>query len=161
MPVDPAVTRAVLEQELEEVRALGRTHKWGIIPDFAHLTVTVTMYSHTGDLFIIEARCDNYKEVPPFFEFIDPITGDRGRKAAYPKGNDTFFHDAPCICAPFNRKAYKTIDPLGPHGDWNIGDWTHCTANGTAWENYSRLADMFGLIQTRLSRPALYKGRQA
>jgi len=161
MPVDPMVTRAILEQELRGVRELGRTHRWGVIPDFGHLLLTVTMYSFTGDLFIIEARCDNYKEVPPFFEFIDPLTGERGTKAAYPKGHDSFFHEAPCLCAPFNRKAYKTIDPLGPHADWTIGDWMRSTANGTVWENYTLLADMFGLIQTRLSRADYYKGRQA
>lgn len=160
MPVDRAVTRATLEQELGGVRELGRVHRWGVIPDFDRLIVTVTMYSHNDDLFIIEAQCENYKEVPPFFEFIDPKTGARGTKAAYPKGNDSFFHDAPCVCAPFNRKAYKTVDPLGPHSDWNLGDWMYSTASDVAWENYSRLADMFGLIQTRLSRPDLYKGRQ-
>jgi hypothetical protein len=158
VPVGLAVTRAILEQELPAVRELGRTHRWGVIPDFDRLTVTVTMYSHTGDLFIIEARCDNYKEVPPFFELIDPVTGARGAKAAYPKGHDSFFHEAPCLCAPFNRKAYKTIDPLGPHEDWTIGDWMR---GGTAWENYTFLAGMFGLIQTRLSRSEYYHGRQA
>ena len=161
MPVDPTVTRAILEQELIAVRELGRTHRWGIIPDFGRLIVTVTMYSHAGDLFIIEAQCDNYKEVPPFFELLDPVSGERGVKSAYPKGHDSLFHDAPCLCAPFNRKAYKAIDPLGPHADWNLGDWTRSTASGTAWENYRSLADMFGLIQTRLSRPDFYKGRQA
>jgi hypothetical protein len=160
MPVDPAITTAILQQELLQVRELGRVHHWGVIPDFARQIVTVTMYSHTGDLFIIEAVCDNYKEVPPFFEFVDPVTGERGTKAAYPKGHDSFFHQAPCLCAPFNRKAYKAIHPDGPHADWSIGDWTRSTASGTAWENYTSLADMFGLIQTRLSRPDLYKGRQ-
>ena len=62
---------------------------------------------------------------------------------------------------PFLMGSDKAIDPLGPHTEWNIGDWMHSTANGTPWENYMRLADMFGLIQTRLSRAEYYKGRQA
>lgn len=161
MPVDPAITRAVLAQELLAVRELGRTHRWGIIPEFGGLRVTVTMYAHNGDLFIVEVRCDDYKEIPPFFEFIDPFTGNRGTKAAYPRGHDSLFHSAPCLCAPFNRKAYKNVDPLGPHSDWALGDWTRSMANGTAWENYATLADMFGLIQTRLARPEFYQGRQS
>jgi len=161
MPVDPLITRAVLDQELVAVRELGRMHKWGIIPEFSVPRVTVTLYAYNGDLFIIEARCDDYKELPPFFEFIDPLTGECGTKAGYPNGHDSFFHQAPCLCAPFNRKAYKTIDPLGPHADWSIGDWTRSMANGTAWENYTTLADMFGLVQTRLGRKDFYLGRQA
>jgi hypothetical protein len=161
MPVDLQITQAILQDELRVVRDLGRTHRWGVIPQFTALRVTVTMYSHTGDLFIIEVQCDDYKELPPLFEFLDPFTGERGTKAAYPRGQDSFFHQAPCLCAPFNRKAYKAFDPIGPHNDWHLGDWTRSTANGVAWENYTTLADMFGLIQTRLSRPDFYQGRQS
>jgi len=161
MPVDPEITRAILRQELPAVQELGRTHHWGIIPNLARLVVTVTMYGYNGDLFILEAECTDYKEVPPFFEFLDPDTGERGTKHAYPKGHDTFFHTAPCVCAPFNRKAYKTMDPVGPHADWSLGDWMQSTAQNITWENYATLASMFGLVQTRLSREEFYKGRQA
>ena len=27
------------------------------------------------------------------------------------------------IFAPWNRLAYSSVDPKGPHGDWTIGDW--------------------------------------
>jgi hypothetical protein len=113
MPVDPAITRTILEQELVAVRDLGRTHKWGIIPNFPELRVTVTMYAYNGDLFIVEAQCDDYKELPAFFEFIDPITGTCGTKGAYPRGHDSFFHQAPCLCAPIERHTRTSI-PLAP-----------------------------------------------
>jgi hypothetical protein len=161
MPVDPDVTRAILREELVAVRELGRVHRWGVIPNFPALLVTVTMYSHNGDLFIIEARCDEYKELPPYFEFLDPDTGERGTRHAYPQGHDSFFHSAPCICAPFNRKAYKAVDAVGPHADWSLGDWTRSKAQNIDWENYSTLAGMFGLMQTRLGRAEFYRGRQA
>lgn len=160
MAVDAEITRQHLRDELALVKELATTHKWGMIPDYEHLTVLVTMYAHTGDLFIVEIRCDDYKEVPPFFEFIDPDTGQRGTRHAYPKTTDSFFHDSgPCICAPFNRKAYKSVVPTGPHGDWNFGVWQTSTANNFPWANYSKLGDMLGLIYTRVSRPDLYKGR--
>lgn len=33
-----------------------------------------------------------------------------------PQGIGSIFHNACCICAPFNRRAYKELS--GPHGDW-------------------------------------------
>lgn len=162
MAVDSDVSRAVLREELGIVRDLARSHKWGIIPNYNELLLLVTMYAHTGDLFILEIRFDNYKEQPPLFEFIDPDTGERGTRRAYPRTNDSLFHDSgPCICAPFNRKAYKALYDTGPHADWNLGDWKTSAANGTNWANYSKIGDMLGLIQTRLSRSDLYKGRMA
>jgi hypothetical protein len=161
MAVDPEITRQHLRQELALVNDLAATHKWGIAPDYARLTVRATMYAHTGDMFILEVQCDDYKELPPLFEFIDPDSGQRGTRHAYPRATDSFFHSSgPCICAPFNRKAYKTSDrPDAPHGDWAFGDWQTSTASGVRWANYSKLGDMLGLIYTRLSRPDLYRSR--
>lgn len=162
MPVDVEISRQHLREELALIKELAATHRWGIIPDYARLTVLVTMRAHNGDPFIVEIRCDDYKQAPPFFEFIDPDTGEAGTRHAYPRTIDSFFHDSgPCICAPFNRKAYQSVVPTGPHGDWNLGEWQNATANNTRWGNYSKLGDMLGLIYTRLSRPDLYKGRMA
>ncbi len=160
MAVDLDITRHHIREELALAKPLAVTYKWGIIPDYERLTLLVTQYAHTGDLFIMEVRCDDYKEVPPFFEFIDPDTGAHGTRHAYPKTTDSFFHDSgPCICAPFNRKAYKSVVDTGPHVDWKFGDWQASTVNSTQWANFSKLGDMLGAIQTRLSRPDLYRGR--
>lgn len=149
-----------MREELTLVKELAATHKWGIIPDYEHLIVLVTMYAHTGDLFIIEVRCDDYKEMPPLFEFIDPDTGERGTKNAYPKTTDSFFHTSGlCICAPFNRKAYKSVVETGPHGEWKTGDWQTSTASNVQWANFSKLGDMLGLIYKRISSPDWYRGR--
>ena len=162
MSVDPEVSRQYLRQELELMTELAATQKWEVAADYDQLIVVVKMHAHTSDLFIVEAHCDDYKEVPPFFEFIDPETGERGSNYAYPKTTDSFFHNSgPCICAPFSRKAYKSVVQTGPHGDWSFGDWQTSTASNVHWANYSKLGDMFGLIYTRLSRPDLYKGRMA
>ncbi len=162
MAVSPEVTRQYLEDELALVTDVATTYKWSVTPDFDKLVVLVTMSAHNGDLFVLEVRCDNYKETPPFFEFIDLDSGQRGTPRAYPKGPDSFFHSSgPCICAPFNRKAYKSVVGTGPHGDWNLGDWMTSSANNVPWANYSKLGDMLGLIQKRLSRPEWYSGRMA
>jgi hypothetical protein len=162
MAVNAEISAHLMREELALARDLARTHKWGLIPNFEDSLLLATMYSYSGDLFILEVRFDDYKERPPLFEFIDPETGEKGTPRAYPRTNDSLFHTSgPCICAPFNRKAYKALFDTGPHSDWNLGDWVTSTANGTNWANFSKIGDMLGLIQTRLSRPELYKGRLA
>jgi len=161
MAVDIEISRQHIREEIALLKGMATLYKWGIIPDYGRLTVLATMYACTGDLYIIEIRCDDYKERPPFFEFIDPDSGVPGTTHAYPaRGTDSFFHNSgPCICAPFNRKAYKSVVSTGPHDDWNLGDWQTSTASGVQWANYSKLGDMLGAIQTRINHPGLYKGR--
>lgn len=70
------------------------------------------------ELYVVEFQCDDYRELPPFVEFVDPKTGQLGTRRAYPN----VFHGHPCICARFNRKAYTGYSGL--HSDWAFGDWT-------------------------------------
>ena len=160
MAVDPVISREHLRHELVVLNELAATCNWDVAADVESLLVVVKMRAHSGDVFIVEARCDDYREVPPFFEFVDPDTGERATRHAYPKTTDSFFHGSgPCICAPFNRKAYKSVVATGPHADWAFGDWETSTANGVPWANYSTLAAMYGLIHTRISQPRWYQGR--
>jgi len=162
MAVDAEVSRAIIKEELALVRELAACNRWGIIPRYGELKVLATMYSHKADLYLIEITCSNYKEYPPFFEFIDPDTGEYGTKHAYPRSHDSLFHDSgPCICAPFNQKAYKSVVATGPHDNWHMANWMNSRENNTDWSNYSKLGDMLGLIYTRISRPDYYKGRMA
>jgi hypothetical protein len=160
MAVDPATTREVVKAELGAVRTLAVLHRWGLIPAPSGLRFTATMYAHNGDLYIIEFECDDYKELPPLIEFIDPSTGERGTQHAYPQSTDSLFHTSgPCICAPFSRKAYRACCATGPHSDWSYAGWTTSKVNNCDWSNFSTLGDMLGLIQTRLARPDMYRGR--
>ena len=162
MAVHHEVSRQYILCEMPLVEELANYYGWVINSDYDNLIVTVQMQAHTGDQFIVEARCDNYKEMPPFIEFIDPDNGKKGTARAYPKGKDSFFNTSgPCICAPFSRKAYKSVVRTGPHNDWNLSDWMNSTAQGIHWSNHSTLAGIFGMIQTRLNRLDLYDGRMA
>lgn len=160
MAVDPEITKRILADELAQFAEIARSYRWEISPDIQSLLVTTKMRAHDGDLFIVETRFDNYKEWPPFFEFIDPDTGVKGTRHAYPRSTDSFFHESlPCICAPFNRKAYKLVDSTGPHPDWNFNDWATSMANNYDWSRASKFGDMLNMIQTRIITPQLYKGR--
>lgn len=147
-------------RELPRVEELAGIYGWKVSMNRDALIVEVRMQAHTGDQFAVEAQCDDYKQIPPFIEFIDPDSGERGTRRAYPKGPDTFFHDSgPCICAPFNRKAYASETQPGLHGEWNLSGWMDSTEQGVKWSNHSTLAGIFGMIQARLIRPSQYAGR--
>lgn len=160
MAVAAAVTRQIIEEEITSVQTLAEAYGWEVLPDLPSLKVVSKMKAHNGDRFVIEAECENYKEWPPFFDFIDPDSGERGTPRAYPKTTDGFFHSSgPCICAPFNRKAYKSIVSTGPHGDWTVGDWMMSRANGFDWSRVRTLGDMLSMIHARILLPDFYRGR--
>jgi hypothetical protein len=158
--VDLAITQAILESEIAEMTPLARSYGWDVSLNLPSLKVATKMRAHNGDVFIIEADFENYKEWPPLFEFIDPDSGARGVRRAYPQSTDSFFHSSgPCICAPFNRKAYKSVVDTGPHGDWGFGDWMTSKANNYDWSHIRTIGDMLSVIQTRIAIPDLYRGR--
>jgi len=165
MAVDPKVSHAFMLSELADVGELGERYGWKLRVRESEPHFEVTMRAHTEELFILDVCCANYRELPPYFEFVHPDTKERGTPKAYPfKDNgDSFFHTAPCICAPFNRKAYKFAFPNAPHGDWPYGngEWATSNANGYDWSNVSRLGDMLMVIQKRLSDPRYYNRRMA
>lgn len=70
-----------------------------------------------GQTYIVEFRCDDYREKPPFIEMIDPDSSEAGTRRAYPN----CFHGEPCVCARFNRKTYSGHTDL--HSEWEFGDW--------------------------------------
>lgn len=124
------------------------------------LTLFASMFACDGEPYLLEVRCDDYKELPPLFEFIDPISFELGTRRAYPQATDSFFHSNLVICAPFNRKAYASYSSAGPHSEWKLdSSWMTSKANNTDWSNFSRLGDMLGAIDTRLRDPRRYKGR--
>lgn len=162
MSVDAAVSKAILREELAVVSSLASTYGWEVVSAIDELRVTVKMRAHNDDPYIVEIAADDYKEIPPLFEFIDPDTNRRATPHAYPKSHDSFFHPSgPCICAPFNRKAYKAYITTGPHVDWSYGDWMRSTANNFNWATVTTLGDMLAMIQRRLIQPELYHGRMA
>lgn len=152
MSVAPAATHLIMEEEIEGMASLAESYGWEVTPDLDALTVTVRMTSSIDqEVYIVEARCDDYKEKPPYFEFIHPDTGDRGQRHCYPNDGGDYFHSMPCICVEWSRKAYKSEN--GPHGNWNMGNWM-AARPGTL-----TLGDMFHMIQKIINQQGKYKGR--
>lgn len=161
MPLPSEISSAHMEQEMPRVRELGSIYGWDVSADLEKLTLRVAMKAVGGDAYIACAALDDYKVLPPLWDFEDPGTGDMGTPNAYPKGHDSFFHTSLCICAPFSRRAYSMYRAGAPHSDWNPNDWMTSNANGTDWTTYNGLAGMLQLIQTRLIRGEFYRGRMS
>jgi hypothetical protein len=150
MSVAPEVTREILKEELETMASLASTYGWEVTLNLEALTVQVKLKSVIdSELYVLEAQCNDYKELPPLFEFIHPETGERGIRSAYPNGG-SFFHEHPCICVEWNRKA--TLN--GPHPEWKLADWQRKRPTMTY------LGDMFLLVQQEINRRSQYTGRK-
>lgn len=103
-----------------------------------------------GEPYILEFRCDGYRGMPPYIDFVDPIDSTVGIARAYPKSADGWFHSTPCICKPFSRKAYSAVG--GPHGDWKYPDWVRNSPN------LNTLGDILLGIYARITSTQLYQG---
>ncbi len=79
MAVDPEITKQYIREELALAKDLAVAQKWGIIPNYEQLTVLVTMYAHNGELFIVEVRCDDYKENPHSLSLLTLSQAKEGR----------------------------------------------------------------------------------
>lgn len=104
--------------------------------------------------YILSVKFDNYKEWPPYLEFIDPITGMEGTKNAYPLGDDSFFHSHPCICHPYSRKAYSNYSNVHKD-DWSLIGWQQNPKVTTL----TNLESMLKAIYARINNELFYKGR--
>ena len=152
MGVDPDITRQIIHEELQGMIPLIASYRWEVNFDLDNPIVTVEMVSSVKqERYIIEAKCDDYKALPPYFEFLHPTNnGERGTKRCYPS-DGSFFHGTPCICVEWNRKAYASHG--GPHNEWQMTNWVNRRPG------MSTLGDMFHLVQRLINDPSKYRGR--
>jgi hypothetical protein len=152
MAVAKAVSIAHIERELAMAEPWAASHGWSILWDPDRLLLVVLMRSTIdGERYIFEFDLDDYRELPPSIEPVDPWTGGRGTRRSYPAGGRSYFHGNPVICAPWNRKAYQTHG--GPHADWAMSNWASYRPN------HSRVGDMLVLLQELIDDRATYTGR--
>lgn len=128
MSVNPTISLKKVKEELIKLNELANKYGWLISElDESNQTFTVKMISPLDqETYILEVNFSDYPELPLILEFIDPDTGERGTKHAYPLGKDSFFHGAPCICNPASRMSYKEFNPNGPHQPdkhWQLAGW--------------------------------------
>ena len=141
------VAAAVLEQVMADVAAAAEYAAAAGLPfDTTELSEErpvfhVAFANRSGEMFHAEIRCDHYPKHPPTVEFVSADRKRRGTRDLYP----ACFHSTPCVCARYNRKAYKAHG--GPHEDWRLIDWMLPTGGGVAIRNLREIvSDLHGKI---------------
>ena len=82
----------------------------------------IGMKARDGSQYWLLVDCSDYPALPPAWHWYNPATRLLDQPADTPKGSG-FLHGSGRICAPWNRLAYKKIDPNGPHDDWDLANW--------------------------------------
>ena len=124
------VTVAAFASELEPAREWAKREQCQLECNLPEKVLRVTLVrDDSAERFYLRGRFDEYKALPPIWEWCDANwsnAGDRGLSpdaAQTSHGSSMFLNHrgAAIICAPFNRLAYA--DHGGPHKNW--GKLTH------------------------------------
>ena len=131
------VVDATLAAELPAALEWGRRRGVSVeslLPEARTLRV-VMIQKVSEEEYFLEGRFDQYRELPPVWEWRDELWTESNHPNLSPKpvstvcGASMFLRHSnqgiarAIICAPFNRLAYGTEG--GPHGDWgNPAQWT-------------------------------------
>jgi hypothetical protein len=124
----PTVAEATVSEELASLREIARSRGWTLTEADA-LNFHLALPAADDTRFYLLVDCDRYPVQPPAWRWCDAEAKNTDRPCDQPKGSG-FLHTCGVICAPWNRLAYKAIDPRGPHQDWTLGDWQNNAYTG-------------------------------
>jgi hypothetical protein len=111
----------ILASQIEAVQKNATLHGWKFkLLDAASFLLGLP--TKDGSEFTVMAKCDGFAPTPPAWHWYNPETKAIDAPCDTPLGG-SFLHTAGVICAPWNRLAYKEVDPRGPHSEWTIGNW--------------------------------------
>lgn len=114
-------TELVFAEQFDHLAEVAGARAWGI-QKLGPLSFKLELPAKDGSTFWLLVDCDGYPGTPPAWNWLNNATGQLNFPAGTPKGRK-FLHGSGRICAPWNRLAYKEVDPKGPHGDWNLANW--------------------------------------
>jgi hypothetical protein len=138
----------VFDEQFGHLREIAASQGWQLERAFI-----LGMKARDSSQFWLMADCTDYPALPPAWHWYNPTTRLLDQPVDTPKGG-TFFHSSGCICAPWNRLAYKEVDPRGPHGNWDLANWMTNPKTGGC----TTLSAMALRIQVELAG-GLYQGR--
>ena len=122
--VPPTMARANVETELGDARAWALRNNWTIDWSSDDLLLRAATY-HRPVHRLVELTADvtGYRGEPPAWRVVELGTNVptvAHFPAATPAAGipSSIFHSNKVICAPWNRLAYKEVDPNGPHDNW-------------------------------------------
>jgi hypothetical protein len=166
MPALPAeVSSAYIEAELPAVRSLADREGVGLdfLPDRSALRLRLEgppkapeetppelIPDGSPEHYLLEGVLDDYRALPPDWNFLHPDTAEDIGAAAFPAvprrpigGNSIFLPHggSPVICAHFSRRAYG---PGAPHNEWGPATGWQTVQPGNV--RADTLADMLARI---------------
>ena len=113
----PTAGELVFEEQFGHLRENAGSRGWSLERAFI-----LGMKARDSSQYWLLVDCSDYPAAPPAWHWYNPSTRALDQPADTPKGGG-FLHSSGRICAPWNRLAYKKIDPNGPHDDWDLASW--------------------------------------
>lgn len=104
-------------EQLGHLREIATSREWPLEPAFI-----CGVKARDDHQYWLLVDCTAYPALPPAWHWYNPTTRSLDQPADTPKGSG-FLHPSGVICAPWNRLAYKKINPNGPHDDWDSANW--------------------------------------
>ena len=115
-------TELVFAEQFRHLRQVAENKAWDLTetdgPGFI-LGLPTRDRSH----LFLKVECDGFQAKPPAWHWYNPATEALDSPIDTPRGSGGYFHSSGCICAPWNRLAYTSVDPRGPHQDWELSYW--------------------------------------
>ena len=147
------VVDAAIESELKGTMAWAVRHGVDVttlIPTERILRI-VLVQEKSQERFFLQGQFDQYKALPPVWDWRDANWSDSGGLSLSPKAVNTPFgssmfivHNGKAvICAPFNRLAFGTY--AGPHTNW--GDPAQWMTAGHGYVHAVTIGDMLQSIR--------------
>ena len=146
------VVEAAIAAELDGTRAWAKRYGLDLAWNSAERILRVTLVqANTQEPFFLQGQFDNYKALPPIWDWRDGTWSNPSTLPASPKPGTTPFgspmfichNNKAIICAPFNLLAYGTHG--GPHSNWgDPAQWM------TAGGNYVRATIIGDMLQAIL-----------
>lgn len=116
------VTELVFAEQFGYLRQIAESRGWDLEqidgPGFI-----LGLPARDGSRFWLKVDCDGYATAPPAWHWYDSEMKALDQPGVTPAADGHYFHTSGRICAPWNRLAYSQVDPKGPHGDWQLGNW--------------------------------------
>lgn len=115
------VAELIFEEQFGHLREIVVTRNWEL-DQIDKSSFVLGLPARDDSYFWLNVDCNGYPTQPSAWHWYNPDTGVLDQPPDIPRGSN-FFHSSGRICAPWNRLAYSSYDPKGPHGDWQITNW--------------------------------------
>lgn len=146
-----SAVRVIVQSEWPGALAWAGRHGWTLDLQVDELMLRAST-DHSGAHRRVEflAYLDGYRALPPAWHVVVPGTDRDAGPEDFPKAGSgtSIFHGNLVLCAPWNRLAYKSVNPTGPHEDWGGPDsWLSVSTTNTTAHT---LGDMLAAIDVFL-----------